>query len=302
MSAESRGLIVHAQRFSLHDGPGIRTTVFFKGCPLHCTWCQNPESVCPKPELMFFADRCEARAECLRVCPQAALQSGDQRIDRERCDGCGICVEACAGGALQQVGREVSPRGLLDEILRDEAFFRSSGGGVTLSGGEATAQMAFMDAFTRLCADAEVPVGLETCGAFRWRAFAPMLPRLAFIWFDLKLMDRAAHRKATGADNRVILANARRLLDRGAPVTFRMPVIPGHNDGEDNLTATAAWLLDADAGPLHLLRYHRMGGLKAARLGVASLDIPAQVADMALERAAAHLSEAGVAVVRPTAA
>jgi len=302
MTAEPRGLIVHTQRFSLHDGPGIRTTVFFKGCPLQCAWCQNPESVRAEPELMFFADRCDNHGDCLSVCPTSALQPGEQRIDRARCDACGICVDACPTGALQAVGRLVSAAELLQEVKADLPFFARSGGGVTLSGGEATGQMAFMDAFSALCVDAGVQVGLETCGAFRWRAFAPMLPRLAFVWFDLKLMAPAAHKAATGADNTVILANARRLLDRGAPVRFRMAVIPGQNDGDENLGAVAAWILAQQAGPLHLLRYHRMGRIKAKRLGVAELDVDASAADSALARAAEVLTEAGVEVVLPAAA
>jgi pyruvate formate lyase activating enzyme len=262
-----RGLVYDIQRFSVHDGPGIRTTVFFKGCPLRCRWCQNPESLRPRVEIAFFADRCRSSAACLTTCPTGALAPGTDRVVRERCDGCGACVPACAWGALQPVGREWGAEELAAEAARDAPFFAVSEGGVTLSGGEPTLQMGFaLDLATRLRARG-IGVGLQTCGAFAWEDFLPLLSQLEFVHFDLKLSDPQAHQRWTGSDNAVILENARRLASRGAPVTFRMPVVPGVNDGEENLRATAEFLASVGRPRLQLLPYHSMGEAKRVRVG-----------------------------------
>jgi len=268
-----RGLVYDIQRFSVHDGPGIRTTVFFKGCPLRCRWCQNPESLRPRIEIAFFADRCRSSGECLPTCPAGALAEGVGRVVRERCDGCGACVPSCAWGALQQVGRDWGAEDLAAEVARDAPFFRASAGGATLSGGEPTLQMDFATDLARRLRARGVGVGLQTCGAFAWDAFSPLLAALDFVHFDLKHSDPEAHRRWTGSDNEVILENARRLASSGAPVSFRMPVVPGVNDGTENLAATAAFLASVGVPRLHLLAYHSMGEAKLARVGspIASL-------------------------------
>jgi pyruvate formate lyase activating enzyme len=261
------GTIFDIQRFSVHDGPGIRTTVFLKGCPLRCRWCQNPEALRPQPEMAFYADRCRDTRDCRAACPLDALQWYGDRIDRERCDACGRCAEACAHEALRLVGRTVSVDDLVEEVLRDVPFYRASGGGVTLSGGEPTQQLDFVGRFACRCREHDVEVGLQTCGVFRWEAFAPYVALFAFIHFDLKLMDPEQHRRMTGSDNRLILGNARRLVDGGAPVQFRMPIVPGITSTEPNLRQVAALLRDLGAGTIHLLRYHAMGEAKLARIG-----------------------------------
>ena len=260
-------IVFDVQRFSVHDGPGIRTTVFFKGCPLRCRWCQNPESLRPEPEIAFYADRCRGTRECRTVCPHDAIQWDGDRIVRQRCDGCGRCADACAHDALRLVGRTASLDDLTQEVLRDLPFYEASGGGVTLSGGEPTLQMELMGAFARRCHDHGLHVGLQTCGLFRWEAFAPHLPLLGFIQFDLKLMDPVEHREMTGSDNRLILENARRLAAAGAPVSFRMPVVPGITDSEPNLRQIAAFLHGLDTPRIQLLRYHAMGEAKLPRIG-----------------------------------
>lgn len=265
--AAKPGLVYDIQRFSVHDGPGIRTTVFFKGCPLRCRWCQNPESLRPRVELAFLADRCAGSGECLASCPRGALASGPERILRDRCDGCGQCVAACAFGALRLVGQAWTPGELADEVARDLPFFRASGGGVTLSGGEPTLQMGFICDLTRELRARGIGVGLQTCGVFAWDDFARLLPSLDFVFFDLKQADPEDHRRDTGADNRAIRANARKLSASGAKVTFRMPVVPGWNDSVENLTATAAFLTELHAPRLHLLAYHAMGEAKLSRVG-----------------------------------
>jgi pyruvate formate lyase activating enzyme len=264
---DAEAIVFDVQRFSVHDGPGIRTTVFFKGCPMRCRWCQNPEALRPQPEIAFYADRCRNSRDCWPACPLEAVQWNGDRIIRQRCDACGRCAEACAYEALRVVGRKTSADALLEEVLRDAAFYRTSGGGVTLSGGEPTLQMEFIGAFARRCRERGVTVGLQTCGFFRWDAFAAHLPSFDFIQFDLKLMDADAHREATGVDNGVILENARRLAAAGAPVMFRMPVVPGITDTEINLQQVAAFLRELGRPAIHLLPYHAMGEAKLARIG-----------------------------------
>jgi len=261
------GLIFDVQRFSVHDGPGIRTTVFFKGCPLQCRWCHNPESIRPAPEVLFYADRCVESGSCLPVCPRGALVPGNVRVDRDACDGCGLCDDACPFGALKVAGRKVSVDALLEEVLRDRPFYAVSGGGVTLSGGEPTLQLEFALAFARACRAAGVGVGMQTCGAFSWDRVEPHLGLFAFIHFDLKVVASDRHRQLCGADNRVILKNARNLVEIGAPVQFRMPIIPDHTDDDANLRAVAGLLSGLGVDGIRLLRYHAMGEAKLPRLG-----------------------------------
>ena len=296
---DPRGLVFDVQRFSLHDGPGIRTTVFFKGCPLRCPWCQNPESENPRPEIAFYADRCRGVGECFALCPRDALNKGPQRVDRSRCDLCGLCVPGCPHEAIRLIGRKVGVSELLAEVARDLPFYEASGGGVTLSGGEPTAQMGFVLPFLEACRDAGIDAGLETCGAFGWESLAPHLPLLSFVYFDLKLMDPDRHRRLMGADNGAILENGRRLAASKTPVTFRMPVVPGHTVTEANLRAVAAYLNEVGAREIHLLRYHAMGEAKLQRLG--SEQEPLELGPEArsaepLGRAADFLREVGLEV------
>ncbi len=297
-----RAVVFNVQRFSVHDGPGIRTTVFFKGCPLRCRWCQNPESLDPGPELAFDAERCRATGDCIAACPRAALRSGRERVVRESCDACGECIERCPYGALRVIGRTVRLDDLIAEVARDRPFYSSSGGGVTLSGGEATLQMAFIVAFAARCREMGIAVVLQTCGAFGWKSLAPHLANFELIHFDLKVIDSEVHRRLTGTGNRTILDNARRLVAAGAAVRFRMPVIPEHTDDEPNLRRIAGFLTELGVPRLELLAYHRMGEVKSARLGwpLPSLGLgDASRTRASLERAVAVLTREGIAVDRP---
>lgn len=267
MAEQPTGLVFDVQRFSVHDGPGIRTTVFFKGCPLRCPWCQNPESLRAEPEIAFVSSRCQRSGECITRCDRHALIPGAQRVLRDRCDGCGQCVQACAFGALELIGRTVTVAQLVDEVLHDRTFFETSGGGVTVSGGEPTYQLEFVVAFAAALRAHKISVGMQTCGAFRWDALAPHLALFDFIHFDLKLMDAEQHRALIGSDNRHILENARRLRGAGTPVVFRAPMVPGYTDTEDNLAAMAAFLKSCGVATLHLLGYHPMGEAKLVQVG-----------------------------------
>ena len=265
---ELNAVIFDVQRFSVHDGPGIRTSVFFKGCSLRCAWCQNPESLRGKPELAVYVDRCHGKGDCEDACPKNALfLDGDRvRLDRKVCDVCGACAPACPYEALRVVGRTTTVDDLYEEVARDRPFFEASGGGVTLSGGEPTAQMKFVAAFVRRCRAEGVRVGLQTCGAFSWEALEPLLDSLQFVHFDLKLIDARAHRELAGADNATILDNARKLVGTDTPVVFRTPIVPGCTDSKDNLQAIAAFVRDVGKREIHLLRYHDMGEAKLAQI------------------------------------
>lgn len=260
-------LISDVQRFSIHDGPGIRTTVFFKGCPLRCVWCQNPESLRPHAEIAFDAERCARTGACREVCPRAAIHAGSLGVDRERCDACGVCVDACDLGALTLQGRRVTLDELLDEVKRDTAYYRSSGGGVTLSGGEPTMQMAFVGAFARRCREADITLTLQTSGAFKWESLEPHLRLFDLFHFDLKVIDSVRHRELVGADNDAIRDNARRLVAANAPVLFRTPIVPGLTDTDENLDAIASFLRELGVEEIELLAHHAMGEVKLARLG-----------------------------------
>jgi pyruvate formate lyase activating enzyme len=304
MSRGSVGLIYDVQRFSVHDGPGIRTTVFFKGCPLRCAWCHNPESLRSVVEVALRAERCGADDHCVAACPQAAIapaRSGrpaEERIERRRCAACGRCTRACPFGALELVGRRATVEELSRDLVRDHPFFLASGGGVTLSGGEPTLQLEFVAALARTLREATISVVLQTCGAFDWASFTAVLPLLELIQFDLKVMDPTDHRRLCGADNGPILANARRLHDAQAPVAFRMPVIPDLTDGDENLHAVARFLWDLGVPTLQLMRYHAMGETKLARLGWPRppLTVATACADERLAHAAATLRTLGLEV------
>ncbi len=222
------GTTFNIQRFSTEDGPGIRTTVFFKGCPLQCAWCHNPEGLSPHPELVWYDLRCIAARDCLAACPHNALDltSGGMRIDRQRCDACGACAEACPAAALEVIGQTWSVEELLVEVQKDAIFFETSGGGVTLSGGEPMAQADFVTALARSSCQAGLHVALDTCGAAPWERYEQVLPFVDLVLYDLKLWHAERHRRATGADNARILDNARRLARQACPCGFGRPLSP----------------------------------------------------------------------------
>ncbi len=258
------GIVFNIQDYCIHDGPGIRTTVFFKGCPLHCQWCSNPESMSVKPELGIIRVRCNRCDKCIPVCPEGALSgaAGEKlQIDRERCTTCGNCVEACLPGALAVYGKEMTIDELVEQVRKDEIFYRGSGGGVTLSGGEPLQQPDVACALLERCREAGIHTAIETTGHTSPAVFSRVLALTDYVLFDLKHMDSAEHQRYTGQPNELILANARRAVASGVPVLFRMPMIPGVNDTDWNIQATAAFIKSLGQNPpqLELLPFHRMG-------------------------------------------
>jgi pyruvate formate lyase activating enzyme len=264
------GRVFRIARFSVHDGPGIRTTVFLKGCPLRCAWCHSPESQRPEPQLAVHQDRCVACGTCLPACAQHAIagQAGVMTTDRGRCRVCGACAEACPEGAREIVGREWSSNDLLATLARDEVFFDESGGGVTFSGGEPLMQPAFVAEMLRACRERRIHTAVDTCGMAD-RSAVEMVASLADLFlFDLKAADERRHRAITGASNVAILDNLRCLVSRGATVRARFPCVPGLTADDENVGQVGRLLADLGVRTVDVLPYHRAGTAKFARLGI----------------------------------
>jgi pyruvate formate lyase activating enzyme len=264
------GRIFNIQRFSIHDGPGIRTTAFLKGCSLGCQWCHNPESISPQPELVFFPHKCIGCQRCFEACPTGALvlEDGQRRYRPERCRLCGRCAEACYAEALVMEGQEITAEDVVAEIRKDKPFYDNSGGGATASGGEPLVQPDFTAAIFRRCHGHGIHTCLDTAAHVPWSAFETVLPHTDLVLLDLKLMDPERHKAATGADNARILANARRLGPTGIPLVVRVPIIPGCTDDEANVAAIADFLSELPAVQrVELLPYHRFAESKYQRLG-----------------------------------
>jgi pyruvate formate lyase activating enzyme len=267
-----RGVIFDIQNYALYDGPGIRTTVFLKGCPLRCAWCHNPESWRGAPEVGFLAERCVGCGACVKVCEHGALrlQGGKAVRDRARCTVCGACVAACPHDALETIGREVDVAEVVAAVVRDKPFYDGSGGGVTFTGGEATLQKDFLLDAARACREAGVHVALETCGWFDPEMLPELIEAIDLFLFDVKVADPAAHARHTGQDNARIVANLRALVE-ALPVsrlTPRVPLIPGANteptqlDAIIELVRAAGW-----RGPVHLMPYNRLARTKWEKIG-----------------------------------
>lgn len=266
------GRIFDIQRFSIHDGPGIRTTVFMKGCPLRCVWCHNPEGISGEPLLSFLPNKCIGCGYCLRVCPEGAHRldnDGTHVIDRARCTVCGKCTEECYAGALELVGREATVQEVLDEVLRDKPFYETSGGGMTLSGGEPLTQLEFTAALLEGGQRSDLHCAVETCGHVDFARFERILPDTDLFLYDIKETDPERHVEYTGVDNARILQNLRKLHDRGAAVLVRLPIIPGLNDRDDHFRALAK-LAESLPGleGFEVLPYHRLGTSKLERFGI----------------------------------
>ncbi len=269
---QPKGLVFDVQRYSIHDGPGIRTIVFLKGCPLRCTWCSNPESQSFHPEVEFRPSVCRQCGACVAACPIGAVSpdlgaSAFDKVDRQKCDGCGRCADACPTGALRLVGRWMTVDEALAEALRDAEYFRRSGGGVTLSGGEPLMQPAFASGLLRACFERNVHTAVETTGAVPWQHLADALPWTDLFLYDLKHLDDAAHRRGTGVPNARILDNARQLVESGAHVVARVPLIPAHSLDFDHLERLAGFVSSLGVGEAHLMPYHKLGLDKYERLG-----------------------------------
>ena len=270
-------LIVEIKRGSHEDGPGIRSVVFFKGCPLRCVFCHSPETQDPKVEIIFSADRCTNCGECMNSCPQGAIDySHPERIDRNKCTRCGQCVSVCPGKGLRLIGQYYSVEELIEILLRDLPFYRHSNGGVTLSGGECTLYPNYLESLLKSLKARQVHLVLETCGYFNFEVFKQkILPYIDLIYYDVKIADPGTHRKYTGKTNHKILSNLHRLLlEKPAAVHPRIPLIPGITATRKNLSAIVDLLGEAGAENVSLLPYNPMGIEMTVSLGRSKPPLP----------------------------
>ena len=269
------GLVFDIQRYCLHDGPGIRTVIFLKACPLACVWCANPESQRPQPELMLTSRPCLICEECLKVCPREAitLDSSDTTlpvpiINWSLCDLCLDCVDVCVTGTLSRIGQVFSLAEVMDIIGLDQPFYARSGGGVTLSGGEPTAQPEFSHAILEACRSLDIHTTIETSGACDWESLGQLLPSTDLVYYDLKQINPTLHDQYTGISNTRILENLGRLVSNHDNIIVRLPLIPGYNDDDDHMLELASYLASLDSHlKLELIPYHQLGCSKYVRLG-----------------------------------
>ena len=264
-------LITNIQKYSIHDGRGIRTTVFFKGCPLACRWCHNPETQSFEKELLFYKERCVGCGLCGKECRNYAIEVKDGKAvtQRERCSACGDCMDSCIRNAWQLCGRTYPLSELGEELLKDRAFYETSGGGVTLSGGEPLAQAPdYVEALMRTLARRGISVNVDTCGAVPFEAMERMLPYTDTFLYDLKIMNEKKHKEYTGRENRQILKNLQQLSRKGARTWIRIPVIGGVNDQASEMEEIAGFLKEnaVQVEQINLIPYHNTGSGKYLQL------------------------------------
>lgn len=271
---EVEGLVFDIQKFCVHDGPGIRTLVLLKGCPLRCLWCCNPESQSKKPQVVFFEGKCIRKAgydcgDCLTACPRKAVYltiNGKVAVRRELCDACGLCASSCPASALTVVGQWMTVQEVFQRVWQDWVFYRRSGGGVTLSGGEPTSQPGFSIALLGRCQQAGIHTAMETCGYVPTEVLETVLPYLDLVLYDIKHMDSLAHQRMVGVPNDLVLENARQIVRSGVEMVIRVPIVPDYNDSEANIRSTAEFAASIGIGKANLLPYHGLGVMKYGRL------------------------------------
>lgn len=262
-------MVFDIRRFSVHDGPGIRTTVFLKGCPLRCGWCHNPEGLAAAPEVVWRDDRCVRCGMCVAACPETALRwdGGRPVLDAARCTLCGACADVCYADAREVLGQAMTVEAVLAVAERDRVFYDASGGGVTVSGGEPLAQPAFLADLLAGCHARGLHTVLDTSGEASWDTVDRIRGLVDLFLYDLKLMDDVRHRQATGVSNARILANLTALAARGHAIVLRLPLIEGVNDDDANIGATAAFAAELGIRRVTVLPFHALGTAKYARLG-----------------------------------
>jgi len=264
------GIVTDFKRFAVHDGDGIRTTVFLQGCPLSCIWCHNPECIPKQAKLLFYHEKCTLCGECVRACPNGVheIANGAHFLHRENCTACGKCAAACIAEALKLSGCEMPAEAVIETVLEDKIFYETSGGGMTISGGEPTVQAEFTLELLKLAKAAGLDTALDTCGLAPWEIYAAMLPCVDTFLFDVKHIDSNAHRALTGAPNERILSNLRALTKSGARIDIRIPLIPTLNDAPETLHGIGELLVEVKPRKIKLLPYHDYARSKYAALAI----------------------------------
>ena len=291
------GTIFDINRFAVHDGDGIRTTVFFKGCPLRCVWCHNPEGLAEMPQLAFYAHKCTNCGLCAANCPSGAhkITDGVHRFDRTACLACGKCETLCINGALKLYGQTVTVEKLLPVLIQDKAFYDNSGGGVTLSGGECLLQASFCGELLKALKQNGIHTAVDTCGDVPREAINAVLAYTDIFLYDIKALDERLHLRCTGHSNRQILENLHYLADKNVPVEIRYPFVPGYNDGEAE--EIAAFLAQfSNITKVRMLPYHNYAGSKYAALGLENKSPAVLPEETALKAARACFSKRDIKV------
>jgi len=268
-SVHEKGVVFDIKKYAIHDGRGIRTTVFFKGCPLHCQWCHNPEGLAVQPQVVYRRDRCIGCGECVDACPESALTLTASGVvtDLSKCIRCGACAEACPAGARELIGREMSVDEVVEEIKKDILFYDQSGGGVTFSGGEPLMQPAFLLGLLDACGELDIHRTVDTAGYADADLILKVADRTDLFLYDLKHMDSELHRRYTGVPNEQILSNLELLAAHGARIHIRIPVIPGINSDDENIERTGSFVSSLPGvHEISLLPYHSAAEGKYGRL------------------------------------
>lgn len=270
MSDQNKVCVFDIQKFSVHDGPGIRTIVFTKGCPLDCQWCANPESQKLEPELMYYPDKCIGCGRCIEKCPNSAIEEIDGMIqfDKRKCNNCGACVDTCYSNTRKMTGAMMSVEDIIKEADKDIPFYRNSGGGITFSGGEALLYPEFVKEIAKSYKDRGISVAVETCGCVPWHNFERIIDYLDLVMFDLKIMDNDKHEKYCGGPNTMILENLEK-VSKVKETIVRVPIIPGINDSKEEIDTVGRYLKNVPGagGRVHILAYHNFGVSKYNALG-----------------------------------